>query len=222
MEALRETHGVDVVLGSLRILAIRSGSRPESQPLSREISALYARVAEKRDVWEAARDERMAATAEIGYRDALVDGSVMTLSRQCLALVNGKTDDPRYRTLFPSAPSDRLKPIGGADQENYVRGVLLALDGAGYEALAPFKAPIEEASDNLAAAIVRRNKLQVAEDVAANALVIELGLARDAYNQAWHQLNVVFPKDKALVESFFRALTTRDKGRDPATPVNPA
>lgn len=221
MEALRDTHGVEVVLGSLRILAIRSASRPESQPVSREILALYTRVAEKRDAWEAARDERMAATAEIGYRDALVDGSVMTLSRQCLALVNGKTDDPRYRTLFPSAPSDRLKPVGGSVQDAFVQGVLRALEGPDYEALAPFKAPIAEASDNLAAAIARRARLQVAEDAAANALAIELGLAREAYNQAWHQLNVVFPKDKALVESFFRTLTTRDKGRDPATPVNP-
>lgn len=221
MEALRETHGVDLVLASLRVLAIRAGSRPESQPVAREIAALRTRVRDRNESWEAARDERMAATAEIGYRDALVDGCVMTLSRQCLASVNGKADDPRYRTLFASAPSERLKPVGGTEQDNFVKGVLLALDGAGYEDLAHHKALIVEANDNLNDALARRNKLQVTEDAAANALAIELDLARSAYNQAWHQLNVVFPKDKALVESFFRTLTTREKGRDAPAPVNP-
>lgn len=222
MEALRETHGVDIVLGALRILAIRCGSRPESKSVATEIAAIRASVREKQEAWETARDERMAANCEIAYCDAVVDGAVMSLSRQASALVDGKVTDARYRKLFPAAPSGQLKPVGGAAQANLVKGVLRSLDED--EDLAEFRPlgkPIVKAQKTLDAATTARDDAQITEDRARNALEIELDAAREAYNQAWHRLNVIFPKDKALVESFFRALTAREKSGEPANPVEP-
>lgn len=222
MEALRESHGVDIVLGALRILAIRCGSRPESKSVATEIALIRASVREKLDVWETARDERMAANCEIAYCDAIVDGSVMSLSRQASALVDGKLTDARYRKLFSAAPSGQLKPVGGAAQSGFVKGVLRALDEDDEVAeLRPLGKPIAKAQKSLDTATSARDDAMVTEDRARTALDIELDAAREAYNQAWHRLNVIFPKDKALVESFFRVLTAREKSGEPANPVEP-
>lgn len=220
MESLRETHGVEVVLGALRILSIRCGSRPASKAIGGEMASLRASLRELRDAWEGARDERIAATAEIQYRDAVLDDAVMSLARQVNALVDGKTDDARYRALFPSAPSGQMRPIGGSAQRAYVRALLKTLtEREDLSTLAPQRKAIAKAQDALDDATAARDDLQVTEDRASTALQIALDEARDAYNQAWHRLNVEFPKDKALVESFFRALS-REKVRE--TPDAPA
>ncbi len=222
MEALRKSHGVDVVLGALRILSIRCSSRPESKPIAAEMAEIRAGVRDKKDAWETARDERMAANCEIAYCDSGVDGAVMTLSRQATAMVDGKTDDNRYRNLFPAAPGAQLKPVGGAAQKQFVKGVLRALDeGEDIAELRPLGKPIAKAQKSLDTASDARDDLQVTEDRARTALDIELDAAREAYNQSWHRLNVIFPKDKALVESFFRTLTVKEKSVEPADPADP-
>lgn len=222
MEALRETHGVDVVLGALRILSIRCGSRPESKSVAAEMAMLRASVRDKKDAWEAARDERIAATGEIAWCDSTLDGAVMSLSRQATAMVDGKTSDPRYRVLFPAAPSVQMKPVGGAAQSNFVKGVLRSLEEEeGLAELRPLGKAIAKAQKSLDAASGARDTLQVTEDRARTALEIELDAAREAYNQSWHRLNVIFPKDKALVESFFRPLSAKEKSAEPADPADP-
>ena len=55
----------------------------------------------------------------MGYCDDGANSSVMKLSRHASVTVDGRTDDARYRTLLPSAPSAALRPIGGAAQEAY-------------------------------------------------------------------------------------------------------
>ena len=178
------------------------------------MASLRASLRALRDAWEDARDERVAATAEIQYRDAVLDDAVMSLARQVNALVDGKTDDARYRALFPSAPSAQMRPIGGSAQRAYVRALLKTLaERDDLASLAPQRKAIAKAQDALDDATATRDDLQVAEDRAATALQIALTEARDAYNQAWHRLNVEFPKDKALVESFFRTLS-REKPRE--------
>lgn len=215
MESLRESHGVDTVMGAVRVLSIRCGSRPESKAVGKEMRALRGELRELRDVYEEAHDERVAATAEIKYRDEVLDASVMTLSRQAGALVDGDTSDARYRALFPSAPSTQMKPVGGASQGAYVKAILATLaENDDLEALRPYGKDVARALEALDTATRARDTLQVTEDRASTALAIKQSEAREAYNHSWHRLNVLFPKDKALVESFFRTLTTRDKGRD--------
>ncbi len=215
MESLRESHGVDTVMGAVRVLSIRCGSRPESKAVGKEMRALRGELRELRDVYEEAHDERVAATAEIKYRDEVLDASVMMLARQANALVNGDTSDARYRALFPSAPSAQMRPVGGPSQRAYVKAILATLsDGDVLAPLQPHRSEIAKAQEALDLAVEARDTLQVTEDRASTALSIKLSEAREAYNHAWHRLNVLFPKDKALVESFFRTLTARDKGRE--------
>lgn len=104
-----------------------------------------------------------------------------------------------------------------------MKGTLRALETE--EELAEFRPmakPIAKAQKGIDEATEARDDLQVTEDRAKNALDLELDAARDAYNLAWHRLNVIFPKDKALVESFFRTLTARDKSESADPPSPPA
>jgi hypothetical protein len=216
MRKLRSDDSPALTSQSLRFLAIRLRSRPSTTPLAKDVLTARATVRAAVDAWEEAREERMATTAEVQYRDAIVDRRVMDLSRDVSATVGGRQDDPRFRKLFPSAPSSALKPVGGEAQGRFILGVLHALkDDAAYKPFAARAKAIREGLDALDEAEDRRRDAFVAEARARAEVVAAVAVAQRSYNALYHQVALKFPDDDALVESFF--LTSSVGSVDTAT-----
>jgi len=204
MRKLRTEDSPALTLTALRFVAIRLRSRPATVALAKEVVAPRAAVRSAVDVYEEAREERMAATAEVQYCDVVVDRCVMDLSRDVAATVGGKHDNPRFRKLFPTAPSAALRPVGGEAQGRFVLGVLQGLkDDASYKPFAARAKAIREALTALDAAEDRRRDAFVAEARARAEVVAVVATAQRTYNALYHQVALKFPDDDALVESFF-------------------
>lgn len=228
MEQLRDQHGHDVVDRALRHLSIRLRSRPESAPFAAEIDDLRGMIRSANDVFLEARETRVAATAELEYLDGELDAGIADLARQALVEVRGKRDDERYRRLFAAAPSDATRPVGGASQERYVRGILAQLtsEASPFPGLREQAAPIEATLTALKEAEQRRADLYVAEATATTERTIALDRARREYNQMHPRLRLLFPRQRRLVESFFvhlRASSGRARpGADEPEPTDEA
>lgn len=226
MESLSQQHSFLITNRALRYTICRARSRPEASPVVQELSRHRSALRSSWDTYEDAHEDRIAATAEIEYRDAKVNACVMTVARHVHAMVDGDTRDPRYVKVFSEAPSDALKPVGGTPKAEFIRGVVRVLEtDESFESLRPHAAIIQRAQAELDGAVRRRSELQVIENTAWSAFQIELDAAREAYNRSQHHFALLFPKDKALVESFYRPHGTRTReaseetgDETPATP----
>jgi hypothetical protein len=207
MQQLRINHGVPVVLGALRFLSIRLKSRPQTAGLAPDVDAMRALLRDKDDAYAEAREQRIAASAEITYLDTLVDDAVMAASRELLVLTGGKADDPRYLKPFPTAPSAALKPVGGASQDRFVKGVIVRFrEDPDLAPLAGHAPKIEAAQADLEKGVAQRNDLHVKEAMTLADRRIALEDARRMYNLTYPRLQLIFPNKPTLVESFFKDL----------------
>ncbi len=226
MESLAQNHSFLITNRALRYTICRARSRPEASPVVQELSRHRALLRSSWDTYEDAHEERIAATAEIEYRDGRVNACVMTVSRHVHAMVDGNTRDPRYVKIFSEAPSDALKPVGGTTKAEFIRGVVRVLEtDPAFESLRPHAALILRAQVEFDESVRRRSESQVIENTAWSAFQIELDAAREVYNRSQHHFALLFPKDKALVESFYRPHGTRTRdvteeaeGEAPAAP----
>ena len=217
MEKLREDHGYITVRRGMRFLSIRLHSRPLSAGLAADIDKERDALNERNEAYENAFEERVAASAEIGFLDGMLGSTVSDLARDVNALVKGRTDDPRYLRIFIGTPSERMKPVGGPEQDRFVQNILDVLakdsDFASLHAHVPL---ITDWQQQLTDAVKRRETLQLAEDRARQELDIAIARARKVYNLMEHRLALIFPDSEPLVASFFRA--TRAAGAVEATP----
>lgn len=208
MERLRSSHGFPTTDRALRFLSIRLRSQPETSALAPEIDAERTRVREAEERWLEARELRVAATAELEFRDGELDRAVADLARHALALVQGRRDDDRYRQLFAVRPAKGTAPVGGDVQERYVRTILAHLSQEPWAALREHEKPIEDALEALRSVEARRAELYVPEQMAASERIAMFDQARRAYNAMHSRLRLLFPERDALVESFFTRLRT--------------
>ncbi len=82
-----------------------SASSPAPTPPAFEAARLRLRAAA-----EAELEERSAAlTAEIAYLDGLEDAEVSSLARELRVLVGGNLKDPRWTSLFSTAPTELVE-----------------------------------------------------------------------------------------------------------------
>lgn len=226
MQQLRDRHGYETVERALRYLSIRLRSRPQTSELAPEIDAERARLRQVEDTWSEARELRIAATAEIEYLDGELDRLLGDLSRAALVEVRGRTDDERYRRLFPQPLRSGAAPMGGPEQERYVRTILAQLtsESGPLPALRDRAEAIEQALTALQQAEQRRAELYVPEATATAERNAALDRARRAYNQTYPRLRLLFPDRPALVASYFVSLRSRSvrpaSGDDPVEPTS--
>lgn len=207
MQQLRSNHGVPVVRRALRFLSIRLKSRPQTAGLAAEVDAARALVDDKDDVYEEAREQRVAASAEIGYLDIVVDETVMAASRELLVLTGGNAQDPRYLKPFPTAPSAALKGVATPSQGLFVKAVIKRLkDEPELAPIAGHAPKIEAAQAELEVGLAKRNELYVKEAMAQADRRIAAEDGRRLYNLTYPRLQIIFPNQAALVESFFKDL----------------
>ena len=208
MQKLSPSHKTGVTQAALRFTALRLKSRPETQALCPAFDAVRADLAQKQAAYEDAVDARMVLTAELEYRDHALDARVMRLSRELLGQEE-RRDTGRFLRFFPAPPSELLKPEGGALQHRAVRLILHALDeegAAGVQELQHHAGPLRELQAALEQAEAQREALYVQESRAKAERDLALREAQQHYNLLYPQLMLLFPKDGALVESFFRKL----------------
>ncbi len=214
MQRLNDKHGFPTVKRSLRHTSIRLRSRPETAELAGVVDAERKSIESADEVHEQAREERIAATAEIDYLDGELDLKVMNLSREVAVLTGSNTADERYKMLFPVAPSKAVKPTAGEAQHRFIKILVERLENDDrFDALRGNVEPIKTAQTYLEKAIANREELYMPEMRAATDLKVALDKARRVYNKLYPQLTLIFDNER-LVDSFFLKIRKSRKSGD--------
>lgn len=220
MQRLTVNHSTNLYLRALRFSTIRMRSRPGAEGISADLTAARQHLAAANEAVELALEERMASVAEVEYLDQRVDDPVLQLARDQRAACGGKLDDPRYVKLFPRQPTAALKPEGGDAQKRFVSHIVKTLreddDYVGFRDRADEIVARQQA---LEAAEAARDERYVAEDGARARRRVARAAAAKVYNHAYHRLQIAFPDDPALVESFFMALSSKSGASQVSEPV---
>ncbi|APR80099.1 Hypothetical protein A7982_05446 [Minicystis rosea] len=213
MHKLSDKHHYPTVDGALRFFAVRAKGRPETAPLVPKVVETRATLREKREAYLAAYDERVAQTAEIVYLDSRIDRLVLVGLKRDLAVLTAEHPKGAQleKKLFQGvAPSVGMKPVASESQEHYVAGIVKRLeDDADFASLAPHAKKLHQGQQEIDDALDRRKEARVKERLAQGDLEDALEDARRIYNQLHPQLQLTFPNDPALVESYFRELYTK-------------
>ena len=212
MQKLASTHSAALTLNAMRFLIIRLKSRPVTRDLAEGLQAQRARLGAAQEAYEEAREVRQAATAEIVWLDKVVDKAVMSIARRALEHVDGNRSAPVFKRLFPKAPSEQMKPVGGESQSQTVSAILSVVSShaVDYEFVSDLADSLSEHQGALEATETRRSDLYVAEGRARTERNIILDATQRTYNNTFHQLMMVFPDDPSLVESYFKSLRKID------------
>lgn len=224
MQKLGDSHSVGLTRRALRFTNVRLRSRPETAGLAADIKQERAALLEAYEAYLDAREERVAGSAEVAYLDGRVDGEVMDVSRGLLVITRGRTDTPLYRALFPTAPSEAVRGTADDPQTRLVRGVIEELrSNADLKSLIHHADALEKLQGDLDAAKQRREDLYVPEGRAFARYQVALDHARRTYNLLHPRLQLMFPDDPLLVESFFKTQTASARDDDdeetPAVPT---
>lgn len=206
MQKLTEAHGVPTTLRALRFLSIRVRSHPQALPFKAAVEAARTQLKADDDAWEEAQEMRVAATADLTYRDALLDAELVSLGLQARALVNNKVTDERYMRLLPSTPAKAAEGVVDDVQNRFVAHVVSQLEnGTDFPSLKPQAAVLKKLHAEATAAFARREAAFIPENQAMVARRTTLMRAQRTYNGMFPQLQVTLG-DSALAESFFRPL----------------
>lgn len=216
MQKLTEKHRYIVVDGALRYVRIRARSRPETASLAPKVAKLRTSLRDARETYLEAYDERVAVNAEIAYCDARLDKAVIVGLKRDVAVASAKRADGAAfeKKLFQGmAPSVGMKPVATEEQENYVAAILDRIDNdADYAAFAPNAKLIRKGQKDLDDLLASRKDARVKERTTQADLDEALDTARRFYNQLYPQLQLLFPNDLDLVETFFRDLRSASSG----------
>lgn len=212
MQQVQEKHGYYLTDQAMRFVGIRLKSRPITRPLADELNSHRKVLSEKHENYQQAKDERLACSAEISYLDSEVDATVMELSRVILIKTKNNRDTPLFRKVFPTAPSEAMRPTASLSQEQYVLNILNRLDSdPDYQDFGDYAKSLRETQTLLKQALEQRTAFLTAEARTH----VEFSLAKDEaqrfYNHTYHRLMLMLPDKRNLVESFFFTFSTKKK-----------
>jgi hypothetical protein len=219
MQSLTEDHGLPTVKAALRFAKIRLLSHPEAAPLEGGITSARDAVLKAEDAHEEAYEAWLAATAIVRYLDEKLGTLISRVSRDAFNLVDGNRKDPRYQKLFATPPSEGMLGIATDPQERYVRTIIDTIQKHDdVKALGAHVPGIVAALGELKTAVDQRDELRLQEGIALRDLRIRLDAAKRAYNLLYPRLQLTFPDDNALVETFFRRLNDVRAEEKPVQP----
>jgi len=113
---------------TLRYFSIRLNPFVVAAALCAEANSQRVALTERNERWQQAVEERVAATAEITYRDEQLDTLIAALARELLVLTNVDRNHATFRKLMPTSPTLAIRSIGGDVQTRYVKTVLAVLN----------------------------------------------------------------------------------------------
>lgn len=203
MQRLGEYHAAELVERALGFIQVRLSSRDYLGPIADEVAVHRQALKSAMDGAKTALEKRMAATAEIEWRDTQLDRAVMNLSLTVLAKVGNNRKDPLYQGLFPIAPSTAMKGTANDSQTQFVGAILsVHAQNGRYAQFDTEVETIEAAADAVDQAITERDKRYVEEATTNRNLAQVTGTVRRFYNQL-HPRLLILEDDRDLVESFF-------------------
>ena len=227
MQSLTDDHGLPTVKAALRFVQIRLRSHPEAAPFAAELNPVRDGVLKAEEAHDEAHEEWLGATAVVRYYDAKLGTLISRLSRDTFSLVDGNRKDPRYQKLFATPPSTGMAGIATDPQERYVRTIIDTIEKHDdIEALRSHLPAIVAALAELKTAVGQRDELRLREGIALRDLRMQIDAAKRAHNLLYPRLQLTFPDDSALVETFFRRLN-EPRAKDvpvvpePTEPVGP-
>ncbi len=203
MRKLQDYHSPELILTALGFTKVRLSSREPFVPLANELekqqSGLKAAIAQR----DQAREARVAATAEVEWRDSELDSKVVKFSRTLLVRLDGKRNHPTYKRLFPIAPSTAMAPMASDEQTTYVRALLEthAADESLTD-LQPEADAVAAALQEVERGVANRQDLYVKE-ARANRTLSEVADAARRYYNKLHPRLLLLEDNTRLVESFF-------------------
>jgi hypothetical protein len=219
MQSLQDFHGLPTVKRSLRYLAVALASNPDTADLAQQIRDERARLQAAEEKHDTAYESWLCAAAVVRYLDKKLDKTVLALSRDTFALVNGNRRDPRYQKLFLKPPTTAMKGIADDPQEMYVRAIISTIEkDDDFTTLRTRLPRIVAELGELKTAVESRNQKRIEETTSLQELRLALEHARRTYNLMHPRLQLIFPDDPDLVETFFRELRSfkaDDEGEAP-------
>lgn len=222
MQKLGEKHRFNGTNKALRHVRLRLKRRPEGKGLSEEAQEVRQRLRASHEAWQEAVEERIAQGAEVAYCDGILDGLAMDAARRVLAEVQNQRDAPLFKSLFIETPSEALKLIGGSAQDKFILNLIDGLQGQPQDGpLFPLAKPLSVAQAALSDALRDRDAAALGEAKAKARYDIDLEDAKRFYNQLFHRVSLLWPTDKALVESCFVQLAKPKKRKD-SDPQDPS
>jgi hypothetical protein len=187
----------------ITLLQARDDTSHLASPVITTRDAMLAAAAKEK----AARLARLLLSATVVYEDSVLDKLIADLARRALAEF-GQRADARYTSLFTSAPSAAMRPVGGDDQDDYVDNIVTRLTNEpAYAALSHLAGAIEGQQIKLNDLRAKRDAALRVEGAAETDLKVARARAIDAIHHNHPRLKTLFPDDDSLVESFFAQST---------------
>ncbi|MCK6521900.1 hypothetical protein L6R49_10715 [Myxococcota bacterium] len=208
MAKVRRDISVTILKMMLRVHILRLSGRPTSAAVYNDAVTIYKILQADEASYEAALDARVAMTNEINYLDHTVATAVGDVNHAILAVVKRDRQDPRYRRVFPQNPSDIVKRGHAEEQNRFIHSALAAIAAEPDLAAVP-TADLHTALTALETARAHRETLYAAENEAKARLRVTFDRACDHLDEAEPRLTLLYPKQPALVKSFFY---TKPKG----------
>ena len=204
MQKLFEQSSYKQIDKALRFASIRLKSHSTTKDLAAGVDQVRANLQQHHENWLQIREERIAASAFIEYLDSLLDGAVMALVRDILNKVDNDRTHPLYKNMFATVPSTAMAPLASVEQSRYVDIILDKLETKPeYVDYANAKEEIAAKLADLQEKLAERHKFYVKEGTATSDRISVMDEARLTYNMLYPRLQLMFPKQPKLVESFF-------------------
>lgn len=204
MTKLNENSSTEALTTAAELHIARLSSHPKTSALAPPVQAQLEAVTVADQDHHKKMLARMLLTGQLTYADSVLDDAVMSASNKVFGLVERDRDDLRYRALFPVAPSVGVNEMATAAQDRFVANIIHQLrtnpDLASLIALAD---PIEAAQAELAALREQRDDAYGVEGIAFTALRIARIKLIDLLSSNRPRLQLIFPKKKRIVASFF-------------------
>jgi hypothetical protein len=208
MQQLTESHGPAQVTAAIRFLAVRTRGNPATLAVHDDAIKVRDDLRLKTHGWEDGVDESRGCTAEVRYCDGGLDGVIRRELVPAVDVLVGPLSPDEAKTtralvFNDKKPAEGMKPVGGPEQAQFVTGILAQLGQPRFASLAALKARIETFFTALDTAETNRVTARANEQVVRGTLDDAVRAAREFYNQAYHRLQLLLPKDPDFVESCF-------------------
>lgn len=190
----------------MQFLIVRMETHALAAPIVEELRGARQELEQAQTNYEETRTARLAATAEITYRDDRVDSAVVTLADEALVLFEQR-DAAGYRRLFPVEPQMAIASTAGNRQHEFVRALIAELrSGAEYAPLGAHANVLTHCQDELEQALARRESRFVPEAQAVARRSEAIAAACRAYNRCHARLQLL-RVDAVLLESLYPILS---------------
>lgn len=202
MKKLNDESGVTLTLTSARVLKNRTQGRAEAKAVRDDVEAGEAQLNTESAALRAVLDQRIGQTNEVNYRLSELAGALRELNLRVTLKVDRDLTDPRYVAVFVKTPNEAIRSMSHDELSRYTHGVLAQL--AAEPSFA--SVPTTEVADALASfddARATRESLYAQESAARGRVHSARLTLIQIINLAHPRLTVIYPKQKALVESFF-------------------